>query len=363
MRRWMFELPGLTFARPWTLGSVTFRPPGAAESAVLERAEQVGAHTSWAAAHEVGAELAERWRRSSTVETEADDLETAQHVIGEAMAALRFLMREVVTVNVDVHRVGLVGEAQRAVREYLVMFSPERVAPGWTLVDDRVPFHYSADTLDAWDTDERVRWLADQMAAAPDQRSLSGRRVVTALEVLDRAFLATDPVIRVALCAVAVEVLLCDPLYDDDVEPARTGSLRIAARAAYLTCGNRCATDREACPYVLGFKGQKHLWATAERWAASGEEWRCSAFLNIARPPDMNHYFKRPSLFGARNQAVHEGRTTLDASDIKWMRIHADEAIRAFLTWVATRPSATVADLDAEIAEGAARFGEMTPKR
>lgn len=361
MRRWLFELPGLIFDRPWGIGDAAFRPPGAADTEVFSRGKQAHVHKSWAAAHEVATDLGRRWRGSSTVEVPAEDLEHAQTLATEAMAALRFFMREVVTVNVDAHRVGLVGEVERVVREYLVLFDADRVAPGWTVVDDRVPFRFTDDTLAKWELDGRVRWLSDQMAQSPDQRSLSGSRVLTAMTVLDRAFLSMDPVVRITLCAVAVEVLLSDLEEEDGVEPARTTAMRIAARVAYLTCGNGCAVDKAACPYVLGFKGRRHLWATAEQWAAAEEEWRCSAFLDIARPPDMDGLFQRPSLFGARNEAVHHGRTRLGPPDIRWMRVHADEAVRAFLTWVAERPTATVTDLNAEIAAGAARFGIVRP--
>jgi hypothetical protein len=101
----------------------------------------------------------------------------------------------------------------------------------------------------------------------------------------------------------------------------------MAARVAYLACGVGCAVDRPACPYVLGFKGHKHVWKMAEEWSAAGQEWRCSAFLDIARPPNMDGYFRRRSLFGAAQRGGAQGRTTLDDSDVRWMRIHAEEAV------------------------------------
>jgi hypothetical protein len=356
----MFELPGVVFDRTWTLGVVTFGPPGNAATEVADRMRQADVHKSWAAAHDASADLAKRWAESSTVEVEAEDLERAQERIGEALAVLRFFMREVVKFNVDSHRVGLIGEADRAIREYMVLRGPDRVAPGWTLVDGRVPFRFSDDALALWEADPRVQWLSNQLAEQLADRSLTGRRAITTLNVLDRAFLSTDPVVRVALFAIAVEVLLCDAR-KNDLETVRTSALRIAARVAYLTCGNGCAIDKAACPYVLGFKSPKHLSATAEEWAAAGTEWRCSAFLRIARPRDMDGFFERPSLFGARNEAVHEGRTSLDSSDIKLMRVYADEAVSAFLAWVALHPTGTVADLDAEIIGGAARLGTESP--
>jgi len=227
-------------------------------------------------------------------------------------------------------------------------------------VDAPVPFTFTEATLTSWEGDDRVVWLSEQMARSPAWRSLSGRRVVTAIQVLDRAFLSKDPVVRVVLLAVAVEVLLADSAQSDEADRGPTSALRIASRAAYLTCGQGCAKDGPACPYVLGFKGQKHLWATAKQWASTGE-WRCSAFLDIARPPDMDAYFKRPSLFGARNEAVHEGRTSLNESDLRWMRTYSDQILSAYLDWIAARPTASVVDLDREVDDGQRRLGTLKP--
>lgn len=360
--RWVYEIPKVIFERSWRLGRAMFRPPGQVSAEVASLASQAEVHQSWAVAHESATDVAARWARSSTIEVAADSEEAARVAVSETMAALRFFMREIVGVNVEHHRIGLVGEVDNAVREYLGFFDGlNRVATGWTRIDAAVDFRFKDEDLNKWDDDPRIIWLSAQLALDRDDRSPSGRRAVTSLELLDRVFLSRDHVVRVILCAVAVEALLSDVEDPDAVTPSMTGSLRIAARVAYLTCGVGCAVDRPACPYVLGFKGHKHVWKMAEEWSAAGQEWRCSAFLNIARPPDMDGYFRRRSLFGARNEAAHEGRTTLDDSDVSWMRIHAEEAVNAFLSWVSSRVDATVADLDAEIASGVSRLGKLTP--
>ena len=74
-----------------------------------------------------------------------------------------------------------------------------------------------------------------------------------------------------------------------------------------------------------------------------------------------DYYFSRPSLFGARNEAVHEGRTSLSVSDVRWMRTYADDAAREFVRWIVQRGGASVADLDAEIDAGAAWLGTRSP--
>jgi hypothetical protein len=308
--------------------------------------------------------LAADWRDHSTIEVTASDLDKATVVASQTMGVVRFLLRERINVNVDIHRVGLAGEVDHLVRDYLA-FVDGGVGPGWSRLDGPVPTRLSQDLLSEWDSDDRVRWLSTQLALTSEPRSSAGERVITSLTLLDTAFLSSDLIVRVVLYAAAVEVLLADSkdAADSGPGPGRGKVLDVARRAAFLTCGTGCAIDREACPYVLGFGSLKHLWTTADQWAGAGEEWRCSAFLDIARHPDFEEYFSNPSLFGARNEAVHEGRTSLTESAVRLMRSRADAVIRAFVGWAAGRPEANVEDLDAEIADGAARFGVMRPAR
>ena len=356
--RWMFELPRVSFDRRWQLGPALFRPPGEAAEEVGKRQAQVFIHESWAFGHEISAQVASEWAESSTVEVTAEDQEEAQARLSEALAVLRFLMRSIPGVHVDHHRIGAVGEVETVIRRYLVLFDEERVAAGWTRIDSQAPFRFADEILVRWENDPQVRWLSEELGQVPAERSLSGSRAITSLQALDRAFLSLDPVIRVVLYAVAIETLLCDAPGEASNRPT---PLRIAARVAFLVCENRCAVEKPACPYVLGFTGQRHLWATAEQWAAAGGEWRCSTFLDIARPDDMDAYFELPSLFGARNEAVHEGRTSLDESALRWMSVRAYKAVSGFLRWVVERPGATISDLDAELARGVEVLGRMRP--
>lgn len=329
---------------------MVFRPAGVLANEVLADDGQTKLHRSWAWAYKEAADTVARWD-SATVEAEADNWATAEALIAEAMAVLRFLLREIVTVNVDIHRIGLVGEVDLAVRDHVAVFDDGRVAPGACVVDAPVEVRFSDEQLDKWDTDDRVKWLSAALAAAADDRSLSEQRALTAIKVLDRAFLTQEPTVRIVLYAVALEVLFSNS-EDTTSGSGKTSTLEIARRVAFLTCGQGCATTGPACPYVRGFKSQKDLGTTADQIAAKGYEWRCSAFLDVARPSDMEPLFMRPSLFGARNQAVHEGRTTLDRSDMRWIRLCSERAVRAFLEWVAAKPLRTVTDLDAEILAG-----------
>ncbi len=97
----MFEVPGVTFDREWRLGRVLFRPSSVVAKEVLDHDEQTKAHESWALAYTLSTELVARWKGSATVEAEAESLEAAEVSIAEAMAVLRFLIRETVKVNVE----------------------------------------------------------------------------------------------------------------------------------------------------------------------------------------------------------------------------------------------------------------------
>ena len=360
--RWMFVLPRVRFDRDWSLGSAVFRAPAAAAAAVSACADQRSVHRSWAIAHERACAAIGDWTNSSTIEVRANDEADAIRLVAESLATLRLFMREVVQVNVDSHRIGLTGEVDHAIRDFLVFYDDlGRVAPGWKRIDGPVDFTFTARQLDDWDADQRVQWLSTQLGLKPELRSLAGRRMVSAIEVLDRAFLTTDPLVRVILSAVAIECVYANS--SDPLTPVQktTGSLRVAARVAFLSCGAGCGVERPACPYVLGFKGYDHLWEVVEEWAARGKQWCCSAFLDIARPAEMDEAFQRLSVFGARNEAVHQGRTSMGPDDAKWMRWQADAAVKAFLAWVTERGDGTIDDLDAEIATGVARLGVLRP--
>jgi hypothetical protein len=283
--RYVFELPHVTFDREWRLGAVLFRPAGVVANEVVADDAQTKLHQSWAWAYKEAADTAVRWRDSATVEVEADSWQTAEAVIAEAIAVLRFLLREIVTVNVDIHRIGLVGEVGLAVRDHLVVFDTGRFGIGARVVDAPVDSRFTQEQLHKWETDDRVKWLSAALAVAAADRSLSQQRALTAVRVLDQAFLTQEPTVRIILYAVALEVLFSNS--DDTSGSGKTPPLEIAKRVAFLTCRQGCATTNPACPYVLGFKSQRDLWTTAEHWAGKGYEWRCSAFLDIARPgPD-----------------------------------------------------------------------------
>ena len=141
----------------------------------------------------------------------------------------------------------------------------------------------------------------------------------------------------------------------------RASTLQIAARAAFLTCPTGCASTGPACPYVVGFSGSKDLLATAETWSDAGVEWRCSAFLDVARPVVLEDVFSRLSLFGARNEAAHEGRTSLSKKERSALFFLADDIVHALLRWTASHNGGGISEFDEEVALGVTKFGVLRP--
>jgi len=273
------------------------------------------------------------------------------------MAVLRLLLRRLITINVEAHRIGLVGETDNLIREYL-LFRGDRVAPGWYRVDSAIPFRFQKADVAVWSSDNSVHWIGEQLALDRELRTANATRIITTIGVLDRAFLAHDPLIKVIMCALAVEV----GLSGDSLSGPDSGStLQIAARAAYLTCPNGCASTRPACPYVVGFAGSKDLLATAERWSDAGVEWRCSPFLDVARPVVLDEAFSRLSLFGARNEAAHEGRTSLSEKERSALLFLADHIVHALLCWTASHNGGGISELDEAVAFGVTNFGVLRP--
>jgi hypothetical protein len=243
-----------------------------------------------------------------------------------------------------------------AVREVIAIDQSGRVGFGGRRVDGPVPFTFTRALLDKWDADPRLQFLASQLSS-PRTRSHLGSRALTAIAMLDIGFLAAKPTVKVLSFAVAVEAMLSrEPQASTKDQPTES-PLRIGRRVAFLTCQRRCGRSAPSCPYIKGFPREKAFKEFVRQYTQKGEEWRCSAFLQIACPPDLSGAIGTPSLslFSARHQVAHDGTTIATERDIKWFNHFADEAIFAALEWFASHPAASITDLDDEIDAAASR--------
>ena len=154
-------------------------------------------------------------------------------------------MRPHVRVNVEIHKIGLVGQIPDGIRHNIVMSDHDQpiAGTGWQRIGGTISFHFTTATLDAWEADRSPRLLGNQLTVPPEQRSNAGLRTFTALTMLDAGLRSLEPVLRVPCAAIAVEVLFSR---DDMGNGAQTTA--IARRIAYLTCQGGCGRTAPHCP-------------------------------------------------------------------------------------------------------------------
>ena len=91
------------------------------------------------------------------------------------------------------------------------------------------------------------RYLDDQLV--PDATCALGLKARTAVGVLDRAFVSTEPVEMLLFATIALETLLSADRPEGEYEAQ---SIPIARRVACMTClADHCANG-SGCPYLKG---------------------------------------------------------------------------------------------------------------
>jgi hypothetical protein len=351
MPRYFFQLPGLSFARPWQLGPTRFLPGAELQTALDTGLTRETTHRSAQAAQVESARLLESWGDDAALEVTADDHGPARLLAEEAVSVLRYLLRRLVRVNVDLHLVGLVGDVREGLREYLTLWDDGSegplVAPSFQRIGGMVPFEFGVSHLNAWDLEPSVQLLAGALANGPAGRTVSQQKALDAVTLLDAGRRSLENRARLLCEAIAVETLLSAPR-DPTAEP-QPQTYSIARRVAYLTCFAGCGRSQEHCEYTVAAKGRKQILQDMERLSRAGE-WRCSAYLDIQAPPEVLGALSQPPLFVARNQVAHEGSTEGLTSDalarLSWV---VDQATHAALTWYGHHPGKDASDLDAEI--------------
>lgn len=344
MRTFILPVHGLQLSRKWRIGTVTFRPPGDLDIEVATRMGKAQTGSAQAQLDQMVAELAAQWSHSATVSTEASSDEVALTTIREALAVVRFLLRERVPVNPDIHKIGLPEEGVVSLR-HAVTFS-DRGWLGFSLntVSAAVEMTIADREMKEWASDQRVTFIDATLTEDPENRSALGQRAITALQVLDNGFMATNPSIKALFVAMAVEVMF------SAAADGLSTALPIARRVAHLLCPARCAVNNPECPFINGFKNMKAVVQHAEEHSQKGEgSWQCSTFLHVGCPNQLVPYIHKTPIFTARNEIAHEGVTSLTNREINNLRWRADRAVSAGLQWFAEHPEASVDDLDAEI--------------
>lgn len=344
MDRVYFRLPDVTFERSWTFGPVRFLSEPDLRIALVDALGRPPTNEGMRVHQELAADQLAAWGNDAALEVTTDDDGAADRIAEEAMAVLRFYMRPLVRVNVESHRIGLVGEHAAGIRDRLILWDHDQplVGAGWSRVGGTSNFHFTSADVEVFEKDPSLAALALELDSPSTSRSDLGRRALVALAVHDQGFRSRNPSLRILSAAIAVEVLYSR----GDVDLSKPQTLAIARRVAYLTCGAGCGRREPHCPYTERAPGSKALLADLESMSLGGMGWQCSAFLHIAAPADVQYALRYPPLFTARNVIAHEG--ALDSTDRQlrhWVGV-ADGAIAAALDWFARNPGQTMIDLD-----------------
>lgn len=348
MNTQVFGVLGLDIDREWTFGAVTFKPAGLLADDVRLSKSQGARGSALQAMNDRVDEVVDGWSSHATAHVHATKTEEAIPRVKEALAALRFLIRGFIDVNRDLHKVGLIDEVALTIRDVVVLFEGGGTGAGWHRVAGPVEVTITEEKLLEWGADSTVVFLDRELAKPPDARTSSGGRAITALQVLDSGFLAMSSTIKALFYVIADETVFG---IEDEELRRRQSAFAIARRFAYLTCANQCARRVPPCPFIRSIPTYKQLMNVAEEGSAKNQQWLCQAFMLVACPDELIQVLPITPLFTVRNEIAHTGVTRLNEKQVGTVRGLADTAVNAALVRFAENPSATIADLDAEIDE------------
>lgn len=348
----LYRLPGVQFRRRWVVGPVSFLPAAEVRAHLQAGFDSKPAHPSGQAMQERTLQTLTEWGEDScaAIEGREEDGGTLgpPQPLYDALALLRFAIRQQLRINVEHHRFGLPGDFPHGIREYVTLLegSVPIAATGWSRTGGTVPLTLDESTIGALESDPAVQLVARQLDGSG---TTMGRKAVLALRTWDAGLRSLDDALRALTAVQAVEIMLSD-------SSNASQSLAIARRAAYLTCPGQCGRDQPLCLYTERRKSAKQLLADITERALRGEEWECSSFLSFASPKDLSSALRCRPMYDVRNDIVHAGSFELTEREASQLRSHAESILRGALAWFNANPGLGVEDLDEEID----RRGETT---
>ena len=229
-------------------GPVRLMPGGHFRDAVREAylRKPVSPKLQWYAARVD--EQVSAWAGDAVLAVKAADDVAATTLTAQAVALLRLLVRRAAAVNPDIHKIGLADEVVSRLRETVVIQEDGTVGLGWKRLDGGVSFTISEERIDGWLADPVIRYLGDQLVPDATCKKL-GLKARTAVGVLDRAFVSTEPVEMVLFATVALETLLSA---DQPQGEYKAQSIPIARRVALSDLPGRPPCDRARLPVSQG---------------------------------------------------------------------------------------------------------------
>jgi hypothetical protein len=117
---------------------------------------------------ELTKEVVNAWGDDSVLAVGAEHSDTAQTIAADAMAVLRFYMRDLIRVNVEIHLIGMVGEIRSGSREFVLLTdtTPPQAAPGWSRIGGTIDFTFTDESIDTLSAREALTYLGQWLSAA-----------------------------------------------------------------------------------------------------------------------------------------------------------------------------------------------------
>jgi hypothetical protein len=223
------HLPQFQVARHVVFGSVRLMPGDTFRDAVREahHRKPVSPKLQWYA-DRVDQQVS-AWAEDAVLAVEAVDDVAATTLTSQAVALLRLLVRRAAAVNPDIHKIGIADEVVSRLRETVVIQDDGTVGLGWKRLDGGVPFTITVERIDEWMADPVIRYLGDQLVPDATCKKLK-LKARTAVGVLDRAFVSTEPVEMVLFATIAFETLLSADQPEGEYK-AQSTTVRTAAAA------------------------------------------------------------------------------------------------------------------------------------
>lgn len=329
-RPYVLPVGDLKLAAKWVVGPATLEPPGA----LLREVKRAPAGRSRVKArrwlHGIAVREAEQIRHQVTIALPASDQDDAAAKASEIMRVLRLYQRvRYPHVELRHQAFGLPGEVYEVSRTAIVLGHDPSVA--WRRLGNLAGWEFSPNDCAQLDLDPRFSYLLQASAVLPAERNRLQQRAFLALELIDAAWVSEDPRVQVLFLAIGAEALL-------GLSGKAGETLRLARRAAYLTCPARCGRDSvPVCRYLEPFRNRPAIHEYIRSRQEVTEHGLCSAFLDISH-----------GLFPARDSVAHKGATPeSDESD----RHHGvvEGLYMAALAWFAIHPEDDIDDLEQEI--------------
>lgn len=334
-----FLVPYLKVPVAWTVGRVTFRPPGWLERRVSH--EVANAENTWPGTLEPLA--GSPWSSASvwTVRRhgEVSHVDEQREQVRDAIALARLYQRACVpTFDMDHQTFGLPPDIEGTAEHHWRSDYRGHAGGGWSRVGVGAAFEFRRDWVRSFRSRPAFAFLDDSLRGPAPPPGSWPQRAITAIRTLNLASPSRPQPVRIVLQAVALEALLGDD------PPAKPGEFRsqahpVAQRAAFLTCdrpdGARLKRGDAPCNYLLAKDaGDVTVDPNWRRRPRDYWDWPCTWYWHIRE------------VFDARNRALHDAQDAFRRGTAVRFEGRVDQVLLDTLDWVVATGATCIGDVD-----------------